>query len=549
VHQPQGVTLRNGWWWPAGLGGLVFLLLLWGRAAQAEVEPSPLFPIPDILRPNIAFWKQIFTALDTNQGVLHDPDDVSIIYHTFPDLPDAAQQRQDLLDTYRYRYRRLLETLAQGKRSALDSDEERVLALFKGKQTPTFLRAAAENIRFQSGIRSRFAEGLVRSWTYLPEIERLFAAVGLPRELTLLPHIESSFNHRAYSHAGAAGLWQFTRGTGQRFLRIDHRVDERLDIRLSTIAAAKLLREHYEDLGTWPLAITAYNHGPNGMKQAVATVGTKDFGTIVERYRGPLFGFASKNFYAEFLAAVEVVRHYRQYFPDLTPDRSPPVRMAEGGASRITPPVRTVAAAPPPRQEYRVQPGDTLSTIARRFGTTAPTLAVLNSLQQRDMLKPGQALVLPPGASSQEVVAGSTPPRGTPEPAKRPAPTAPTTPPAVRRTAVAKVYQVRPGDTLWAIAQRFGTTVPTLVAMNSLKQQTLKPGQVLTLPPAAAREATAGSAPSQRTAAPAKLLTISPASASPIALAAPIADAAERPHIEPAAMQSVSRESVRHTNE
>jgi membrane-bound lytic murein transglycosylase D len=491
VHQPQGVKRCNGWSRPAGLGGLVLLLLLWGRVVQAELEPSPLFPIPDILRPNIAFWKQIFTVLDINQGVLHDPEDLSIIYHTFHDLPDATQPRQDLLDTYRYRYRHILETLAQGKRHTLDSDEARVLALFKGKQTPATLRAAADTMRFQSGIRSRFAEGLVRSWTYLPEIERLFAAAGLPRELTLLPHIESSFNYRAYSHAGAAGLWQFTRGTGQRFLRIDHRVDERLNIRLSTIAAAKLLREHYEDLGTWPLAITAYNHGPNGMKQAVATVGTTDFGTIVERYRGPLFGFASRNFYAEFLTAVEVARNYRQYFPDLTPDRSPPVLMAEGGGARDMRPVRTVAAAPP-RQEYRVQAGDTLSAIARRFGTTAPTLVALNGLQQRHLIKPGQALVLPPGASSQEVVAASTPPQGTPEPAKRLTPTAPTTPPAGRRTVAAKVYKVRAGDTLWAIAQRFGTTVPTLVAMNSLKQQTLKPGQVLTLPPAAPREVMAG---------------------------------------------------------
>jgi LysM repeat protein len=160
------------------------------------------------------------------------------------------------------------------------------------------------------------------------------------------------------------------------------------------------------------------------------------------------------------------------------------------------------------------------------------------------MLKPGQALVLPPGASSQEVVARSTPSRGTPEPAKRSAPTAPSTPPAVRRTAVAKAYHVRPGDTLWSIAQRFGTTVPALVSLNSLKQRTLKPGQVLTLPPAAPREVTAVSVPSQRTAAPAELPTISLASASPTALAVPIAVAGERPQIEPVAMQIVSLESV-----
>jgi membrane-bound lytic murein transglycosylase D len=433
-----------------------------------------------VLRPNIAFWKRVFTALDTNQGVLHDADDVSIIYHTFSNLPESSQQRQDLLNTYRHRYRRILETLAQGKRQHLDGDEERVLALFKGKQTPAVFAAAADNLRFQAGIRSRFAEGLVRSWTYLPEIERIFAAAGLPRELTLLPHIESSFNHKAYSHAGAAGMWQFTRGTGQRFLRIDNRIDERLDVRLSTMAAARLLREHYEDLGTWPLAITAYNHGPNGMKQAVATVGTRDFGTIVERYRGPSFGFASKNFYAEFLAAVEVARHHWQYFPELTPDRSPPVRMAEWREPRSTSPVRPAATVPPPRRDYQVQPGDTLSAIAQRFGTTAPTLAGLNGLQHPHMLKPGQTLTLP-SAAAQAMVAGGASPRGTTAPAARPA--------------AVKDYQVRPGDTLWAIAQRFGTTVPTLVALNTLKQQTIKPGQMLTLPSTPSREVTTGSAP------------------------------------------------------
>src|SRR2546430_3740825 len=105
--------------------------------------------------------------------------------------------------------------------------------------------------------------------------------------------------------------------TGRRFLRVDRAVDERLNIRTATLAAARLLRENYEKLGTWPLAITAYNHGANGMKQAVDTVGTTDFGVVVQRYRGPLFGFASQNFYAEFLAAIDLVKNYKQYFGDI----------------------------------------------------------------------------------------------------------------------------------------------------------------------------------------------------------------------------------------
>src|SRR5262249_43765955 len=175
---------------------------------------------------------------------------------------------------------------------------------------------------------SRFAQGLVRSWTYLPDIERIFADAGLPSELTLLPHIESSFENRAMSKVGAAGIWQIMPATGRRYLRVSDDVDERLNIRASTMAAAQILRENYDMLGTWPLAITAYNHGANGMKQAVTTVGTTDFGVVVQRYRGPLFGFASQNFYAEFLAAIDLVKNYKHYFGDILFDEpSRPITM------------------------------------------------------------------------------------------------------------------------------------------------------------------------------------------------------------------------------
>jgi membrane-bound lytic murein transglycosylase D len=452
--------------------------------------------VPEILRPNIAFWKRIFGVLDTQSGVLHDTDQVSIIYHTFSNLPESPQERQDVVETHKERYRRILETLAAGKRSNLGSDEERVLALFKGKPA-AILQAAADNMHFQQGIRDRFAEGLLRSLEYLPEMERIFADEGLPRELVLLPHVESSFNRRAYSRAGAAGLWQFTAGTGRRFLRIDRRVDERLDVRQSTIAAAKLLRENYELLGTWPLAITAYNHGANGMRQAVETVGSEDFGVIVERYSGPLFGFASKNFYAEFLAAIEVVKQHRQYFPELTFARSPYVRMADSNEPRReTAPVQTAATAPQPHREYHVQPGDTLWSIAQHFDTTPLTLAALNGFSPREEIKTGQVLTLP-AAWPQEVARASSPPRETAKPVTRVAAAAPARPSATQRVA-AKTYQVRSGDTLTQIAQRFGTTVPALIALNELKQPVLvKTGQVLTLPAAAAPQVVARNTPAK----------------------------------------------------
>jgi membrane-bound lytic murein transglycosylase D len=459
-------------------------VLCWLHAVSAEATISAAFPVPDVLRPNIAFWKRVFAVLDNRSGMLHDPDDVTIVYHTLTNLPESASQRQDVIDTYRARYRRILETLAQGKRHHLDHDEERVLALFKGKQSPAVLREAAEKIRFQPGIRDRFAEGVVRSVAHLADIERIFAAAGLPRELALLPHVESSFHSKARSKAGAAGMWQFMPATGKRFLRIDHHVDERLDVRLSTIAATKLLRENYEELGTWPLAITAYNHGTNGMKQAVATVGSRDFGTIVQHYKGPLFGFASKNFYAEFLAVLEVIKHHKVYFAELSLPRSPYIRTAEAEeAPRAVVAAKTAVGS----REYRVQPGDTLSEIARQFDTTASTLAVLNRIQERDTIKPGQVLALPSTTFQQTVAERSPAPEQAPPPKRTPT----------------KRYEVRPGDTLWGIAQRFDTTVPTLVALNGLKeQQAIKPGEVLSLPSTSSQTASAAPAPRQPAPAP-----------------------------------------------
>ena len=106
----------------------------------------------------------------------------------------------------------------------------------------------------------------------MQEIKRLFRAYNLPEELAYLPHVESSFNFKAYSKYGAAGIWQFTRETGKRYLTIDHTRDERLDPILAAHAAAKYLKNSYDALNNWPLALTSYNYGLSGMLRAVERV-------------------------------------------------------------------------------------------------------------------------------------------------------------------------------------------------------------------------------------------------------------------------------------
>jgi len=127
--------------------------------------------------------------------------------------------------------------------------------------------------------------------------------------------VESSFNVRARSSVGAVGMWQFMPDTGKKFLRIDDAVDERKDPLASTRAAARLLKENRKLLGNWPLAITAYNHGTEGIFRAIGAVGSQKLEDLIRNYQSPTFGFASKNFYAEFLAAVEIAKNSEAYFP------------------------------------------------------------------------------------------------------------------------------------------------------------------------------------------------------------------------------------------
>jgi len=141
--QPQLTTRRHGvWWWvPTSLGGLILLLLVWCHGVLAEPAASSLFPLPDVLRPNVTFWKRVFAVFDRNGGLLHDMEDVSIVYHIwYNDMPSDGPLRQGMIDEARNRYRAILGTLADGKRFDLTSDEQRVWESFKGKQHPMALR-------------------------------------------------------------------------------------------------------------------------------------------------------------------------------------------------------------------------------------------------------------------------------------------------------------------------------------------------------------------------------------------------------------------------
>ena len=296
-----------------------------GAARDASSETKLPFPRPAAIEPNVNFWVDIFTKYSENDFVVVDRDNVSRIYHVFHLPGDGQPTRTDIdwaNDYLKTKYSDILNRLAT--RPPADADEREVAAMFKGEPPSAYL-AAAQNLRVQEGLREKFHEGLLRSKYYTPSMERIFRSAGLPPELVTLAHVESGFYGGSRSSAGAVGIWQFTRDTGKHYMKITRYHDDRLNPERETMAAAKLLRSNYDTLGDWPLAITAYNYGTGGVARAAGIYGG-DYSEMVEHYQGPHFGFAVKNYYAEFLAAMQVHRDEDKYFPGI--EDEPEIRPA-----------------------------------------------------------------------------------------------------------------------------------------------------------------------------------------------------------------------------
>ena len=276
---------------------------------------DPNFPVYQSLKPNVEFWIDIFTKYSKAQGVIHDNRKLDIVYEIVglnpsPSL-EAAKSNQAIKAAAIQKYSLILTHLSKGN-IPLSQEEKRVAVLFGSRATPSDFFQASLNLRCQSGLHKEFKEGLMRSGAVIDEFKRIFRSHGLPVDLVYLPCVESSFDFKAYSKLGAAGVWQFTHSTGMGYMNIDYVVDERRDPYISADAAARLLKNNYAALGEWPMAVTAYNHGVNGMMRAKKF--STSFEKIVQSYDGPSFKFASRNFYAEFLAAKTVANNPDKYF-------------------------------------------------------------------------------------------------------------------------------------------------------------------------------------------------------------------------------------------
>ncbi len=288
------------------------------REVRAEDSSSP-FEQPPALERDIRFWIRVYTEVTTDGGLLHDDWNLGVVYEVLRfDPADSPAQRERRVTVAKARYAELLRRFAAGETENLTPHERRILHEFGEKTTAAEFRDALQGIRFQLGQADRFREGLIRSQLFERNISKVLTQRGVPAEIGALPHVESSFDPAAYSRVGAAGLWQFMPSTARRYMRVDGVVDERLDPYTSTEAAANLMLYNYRLVGTWPLAVTAYNHGPGGLRRAQDELGSSDIAVIVKRYQGSTFGFASRNFYVAFLAALEVDRNAEKFFGPVT---------------------------------------------------------------------------------------------------------------------------------------------------------------------------------------------------------------------------------------
>ena len=311
------------------------------------------FPRPFLLEPNVQFWKRIYTAYGVGDFVLHDRERLGVIYGVVrvdeaTDPGRAADLAKPEIQRRRATYRDVLLTLASGiPPEELGPEARSVWLAWECPCPPEVLRRAAGAIRVQQGLRQKVDKGIQRAQELLPHILAILQQHDVPVELAALPLVESAYNSQAYSKAGAVGLWQFIRSTGKQYLTITRTRDDRRDPLRATEAAARLLRHNYEALGSWPLAIVAYNHGRGGILTARAAVGSGAIEDIVARYTGRGFGFASRNFYAEFLAALEVVHPFltNQGLRPATHPRNAPFAVPRPAVPVLAPPVPPAPAA------------------------------------------------------------------------------------------------------------------------------------------------------------------------------------------------------------
>ena len=379
---------------------------------------------------------------------------------------------------------------------------------------------------FTGRLRGYLQEGLSRGARFLPMIQSVFRAEGLPLDLAYVPLVESAFKPNALSRTKAKGVWQFMAGTAlENGLRRDWYIDERSDPEKATQAAARYLKTLAGLFnGDWHLALASYNGGPGRLQKAMKRTGLDDFWTIAQKPR--ILPRETREYVPMILAAIIIARNPAQYGFDFEADAplayervmlDRPVdlrRIAEWANTTIdeiqmlnpelrrwTTPLKDdqyelkvpmgsadvvsarLAEAPAEQASlkwYTVKRGETLPVIARKLNVSRNDLADANYLPAAARLTAGQQLMVPHEATV--LMAASTDRSVPPAEARRTVPATGTLANASSSNRVKLIYEVKQGDTLSSIAKVFKTSVAAIRTWNPrLNPNHLVTGQRLTV--------------------------------------------------------------------
>jgi membrane-bound lytic murein transglycosylase D len=375
---------------------------------------------------------------------------------------------------------------------------------------------------FQSRLRDYIQDSLHRGARYLPMIQDVFRAEGLPLDLAYIPIIESSFKTNALSKAKAKGPWQFMKATAQEHgLKTDWFIDERSDPEKATLAAAQYLKTLSRMFdGDWNMVLAAYNGGPGRVQRAMKRSGIDDFWSLASTSK--FLPRETREYVPMIFAAMIIARNPVQYGftvletepiayekvtlpraidlrrvaewagttvdeiqslnPELrrwtTPVRYPEyeVKVPVGTADRLS--ARLSKALPSDftaLKWYTVKKGETLVTVARKFGVSRGDVAEANNMSVKVRLRPGQDLIIPRAPGT--LLAARTERTVPAEVASRSLASSAETPTAAKSSEVTQItYRVKRGDTLFGIAQLFDTTVANIKSWNRLRGNTISPG-------------------------------------------------------------------------
>ncbi len=442
---------------------------------QWDLSPST-FVVPTGLRDIVQFWTHLFGRYTDQHVIFYNEDNCGIVYSVLDftgldDLDDAArdsvraQVAHDETERLKQGLKKIAARLNDPKATLTDltGDEQRIAQLLLQNKDSLDLSEAelVNSLKLRNGFAHRFKGAIVQSGKYLDDFRRIFRERGLPEELTVIPFFESAFNAQAYSHSDAAGVWQFIEATGKQYLHIDNYVDERYDPILSAYAAATHLATEYKMLKSWPLTINAYNTGPGRMKAAVAELKTKDFAQIVKNFKGSGYGFDSRNYFPEFLAALTVYNNKEYYFGNIEP-------------------------LPPEPYEYVSVPCPTnLIELAKESGVDFKALTTMNPSLRVDVasgikdLPRGYLIKIPPHIKQDVLLAMQN---------------------IHQDLLLATHHIVKEGDTLEGVAKIYEVPLDDLaLANNMLPKQSTKAGMILRLPSRGGNDVQVGSVGDKQT--------------------------------------------------